>query len=193
MVHSFYSHGARGRWRTGTGPRGWGMRNAKRSRHLPPVRRAQALRGRLDRRPNRRTADVYGGGAPEGPGGGGGREPARGLTAGGHSHQAILKGKRRVLLTLATGTGKTVIAFQIAWKLWRGGWNAKGQLGRRPRILFLADRSFLVDDPKDKTFAPFGDARHKISGGQVVKSREVYFATYQAIAGAEEPPPLYRA
>jgi type I restriction enzyme, R subunit len=98
-----------------------------------------------------------------------------------------------VLLTLATGTGKTVIAFQIAWKLWRGGWNAKGQLGRRPRILFLADRSFLVDDPKDKTFAPFGDARHKISGGQVVKSREMYFATYQAIARDELRPGLYRA
>jgi len=107
--------------------------------------------------------------------------------------EAILRGKQRVLLTLATGTGKTVIAFQIAWKLWNGGWNARGIPGRRPRILFLADRSFLVDDPKDKTFAPFGDARHKIAGGHAIKSREVYFATYQAIAGAEERPPLYRA
>jgi type I restriction enzyme R subunit len=106
--------------------------------------------------------------------------------------EAILTGKRRVLLTLATGTGKTVIAFQIAWKLWNGGWNAKGQPGRRPRILFLADRSFLVDDPKDKTFAAFGDARHKIAGGVALKSREMYFATYQAIAADEARPGLYR-
>ncbi|MGO8950674.1 MAG: EcoAI/FtnUII family type I restriction enzme subunit R [Ktedonobacterales bacterium] len=107
--------------------------------------------------------------------------------------ETILTGhKRRVLLTLATGTGKTVIAFQIAWKLWTAGWNAKGQPGRKPRILFLADRSFLVDDPKDKTFAPFGEARHKISGGQAVKSREMYFATYQALAKDELRPGLYR-
>jgi type I restriction enzyme R subunit len=106
--------------------------------------------------------------------------------------EAILTGQRRVLLTLATGTGKTVIAFQIAWHLWNGGWNASGQRQRRPRILFLADRSFLVDDPKDKTFAPFGDARHKIRGGRAVKSREIYFATYQAIARDEQRPGLYR-
>ncbi len=93
--------------------------------------------------------------------------------------------------TLATGTGKTVIAFQIAWKLWSSYWNAKGQPQRRPRILFLADRSFLVDDPKDKTFAPFGDARHKIER-IANKSREMYFATYQAIAKDEVRPGLYR-
>jgi type I restriction enzyme R subunit len=106
--------------------------------------------------------------------------------------EAILTGKRRVLLTLATGTGKTAIAFQIAWRLWSGGWNTRRQPGRRPRILFLADRSFLVDDPKDKAFAPFGDARYKIIGGQANKSREMYFATYQALAGDSERPPLYR-
>src|SRR6266576_4484752 len=55
---------------------------------------------------------------------------------------------------------------------------------RRPRILFLADRNVLVDDPKDKTFAPFGDARWKIQG-EAIKSREMYFATYQAIARDE--------
>jgi type I restriction enzyme R subunit len=104
--------------------------------------------------------------------------------------EAILTGKRRVLLTLATGTGKTVIAFQIAWKLWNSGWNVKHQPGK-PRILFLADRSILVDDPKDKTFAPFGDARHKITR-VATKSREMYFATYQAIAADELRPGLYR-
>ncbi len=104
--------------------------------------------------------------------------------------QAILQGKHRVLLTLATGTGKTVIAFQICYKLWNSRWNRTGE-HRRPRILFLADRNVLVDDPKDKTFAPFGDARWKIQG-EAIKSREMYFATYQAIARDEHRPGLYR-
>src|ERR1017187_1808543 len=104
--------------------------------------------------------------------------------------QAVLQGKRRVLLTLATGTGKTVIAFQICYKLWSSPWNRTGE-HRRPRILFLADRNVLVDDPKDKTFAPFGDARWKIQG-EAIKSREMYFATYQAIARDEHRPGLYR-
>src|SRR2546425_998053 len=82
--------------------------------------------------------------------------------------EAILKGKRRVLLTLATGTGKTVVAFQICWRLWSTNWNRTGEF-RKPRILYLADRNVLVDDPKDKIFAPFGDARHKISGGDARK------------------------
>jgi type I restriction enzyme R subunit len=105
--------------------------------------------------------------------------------------EAILKGKKRVLLTLATGTGKTVIAFQIAWRLWNGEWNVKGQPGRRPRILFLADRKVLVDDPKDKTFAPFGDARHKIEGSKANKTRQMYFSTYQSLMGDTERPPHY--
>ena len=104
--------------------------------------------------------------------------------------QAILQGKRRVLLTLATGTGKTVIAFQVCWKLWNSRWNREGA-HRRPRILYLADRNVLVDEPKDKTFTPFGDARHKIEG-EAITSREMYFATYQAIAKDERRPGLYR-
>src|SRR5439155_21669617 len=60
------------------------------------------------------------------------------------------------------------------------------------RILYLADRNFLVDDPKDKTFAPFGDARHKIEGGVAVFSREIYFATYQSIAKDANRPGLYK-
>ncbi len=106
--------------------------------------------------------------------------------------EALLMGKRRVLLTLATGTGKTVIAFQIAWRLWNGDWNVKGQPGKKPRILFLADRTVLVDDPKDKTFAPFGDARYKIMGGRANKTRQMYFSTYQSLMGDPERPPLYR-
>jgi type I restriction enzyme R subunit len=105
--------------------------------------------------------------------------------------EAILKGKRRVLLTLATGTGKTVVAFQLCWRLWSTGWNRTGEY-RKPRILYLADRNVLVDDPKDKTFAPFGDARFKIEGGKISKGREMYFSTYQAIAHDETRPGLYR-
>lgn len=104
--------------------------------------------------------------------------------------QSVLQGKPRVLLTLATGTGKTVIAFQICYKLWSSRWNRGGEY-RRPRILYLADRNVLVDDPKDKTFTPFGDARWKISG-EAIKSREMYFATYQSIARDEHRPGLYR-
>ncbi|HET9410048.1 MAG TPA: DEAD/DEAH box helicase family protein [Candidatus Sulfotelmatobacter sp.] len=104
--------------------------------------------------------------------------------------QSVLQGKRRVLLTLATGTGKTVIAFQVCYKLWSSRWNRSGE-HRRPRILYLADRNILVDDPKDKIFTPFGDARWKIEG-RVIKSREMYFATYQAIARDERRPGLFR-
>ena len=106
--------------------------------------------------------------------------------------QAIAEGKKRILNTLATGTGKTIIAFQICWKLWSNKWNSKGIPNRRPKILFLADRNILVDDPKDKTFRPFGDARYKIEKGNIVKSREIYFAIYQAIADKEGKTGLYK-
>ena len=105
--------------------------------------------------------------------------------------QSILQGKRRILLTMATGTGKTVVAFQICWKLWQARWNRTGEY-RRPKILYLADRNILIDDPKDKIFTPFGDARWKIENGQVNKGRELYFAIYQAIAKDENRPGLYR-
>ena len=103
---------------------------------------------------------------------------------------AILGGQKRVLANMATGTGKTDVAFQICWKLWNTRWNRASE-HRRPRILYLSDRSVLVDDPKDKQFAPFGDARWKIQG-EAIKSREMYFATYQAIAKDESRPGLYR-
>lgn len=105
--------------------------------------------------------------------------------------EGILKSNRRQLLTMATGTGKTAVAFQICWKLWNARWNRTGEY-RKPKILYLADRNILIDDPKDKDFAPFGLARHKIEGGEVVKSREMYFAIYQALARDERRPGLYR-
>ncbi|MBC2732460.1 EcoAI/FtnUII family type I restriction enzme subunit R [Thiobacillus sp.] len=99
--------------------------------------------------------------------------------------EAILLGQKRVLATLATGTGKTCVAFQICWKLWNSRWNRTGEY-RRPKILFLADRNILVDDPLAKMFAPFGDARHKIAGGDVSQSRDMYFGIYQALSTANE-------
>ena len=106
--------------------------------------------------------------------------------------ESIMRGKNRLLITMATGTGKTVVAFQICYKLWNTHWNRTNQPVKRPKILFLADRNILVDDPKDKTFVPFGDARHKIENGEVVKSREMYFAIYQSIAEDERRPGLYK-
>lgn len=105
--------------------------------------------------------------------------------------QAIAQGNPRVLLTMATGVGKTVVAFQICWKLWNSRWNRTGE-HRRPRILYLADRNILVDDPMAKDFAPFGDARWKIAGGRAVQSREMYFAIYQSIARDANRLGLYR-
>lgn len=105
--------------------------------------------------------------------------------------QAVLQNRKKILLTLCTGAGKTAVAFQICWKLWTSGWNAKGT-NRKPKILFLADRNVLVDDPKDKDFSVFGDARFKISGGEISKGRDIYFAIYQAIAGNETREGIYK-
>jgi type I restriction enzyme R subunit len=97
--------------------------------------------------------------------------------------QAVIKGQKRILITMATGTGKTFVAFQIIWKLWK--------TRRKTRILYLADRNVLVDQAKDRTFSPCGDALHKIQG-KVSKSREIYFAIYQAIVDDERRPGLYK-
>lgn len=104
---------------------------------------------------------------------------------------AIHTGQQRALLVLCTGAGKTAITFQIAWRLWSSGWNRRGQ-HKKPKILFLADRKVLIDDPKDKDFAPFGDGRFKVEGGIISKGRDIYFSTYQAIAEDETRPGLYR-
>ncbi|QQO20534.1 DEAD/DEAH box helicase family protein [Bradyrhizobium diazoefficiens] len=106
--------------------------------------------------------------------------------------EAILKGRERLLLTMATGTGKTFVAFQVCWKLWSSRWNRTGE-HRRPRILYLADRNILVDQPKDGLFAAFGDARYKIESGEVVQSREMYFAIYQALAEDERRLGLFKS
>jgi type I restriction enzyme R subunit len=105
--------------------------------------------------------------------------------------EAILSGQNRLLLTLATGTGKTVIAAQIAWKLWESRWNRKGRANRRPKILFLADRNVLVDEPYSKDFAVFGDARWKIQH-EANLAHDMYFAIYQAVDDDQWNPGLYK-
>ena len=95
---------------------------------------------------------------------------------------AVLAGQNRILLTMATGTGKTFVAFQIVWRLWKSK--------RKKRILYLADRNVLIDQAKDRTFSPMGQALQKIQG-RAVKSREVYFALYQALANPVTGENLY--
>lgn len=102
--------------------------------------------------------------------------------------EAITEGKQRVLLTLATGTGKTFIAFQIVWKLFQAKWAIDGTQ-RRPRILFLADRNILVDQAIN-TFNPLEKDLVKVTGeevrkrnGKVPTNANIFFAIYQAIIG----------
>jgi type I restriction enzyme R subunit len=120
--------------------------------------------------------------------------------------EAIAKGQDRVLLVMATGTGKTYTAFQIIWRLWKAG--------RKKRILFLADRNVLVDQTMVNDFRPFGPAMAKLSTGAKTIERqdgtevelttaldkkrridtayEVYLGLYQAITGPEERQKLFR-
>ncbi|MCA8067367.1 EcoAI/FtnUII family type I restriction enzme subunit R [Burkholderia sp. AU38729] len=98
--------------------------------------------------------------------------------------EAIAKGQQRVLLVMATGTGKTYTAFQIIWRLWK----AKA----KKRILFLADRNILVDQTMQQDFAPFGEVMHKITNREVKKHYEIYLALYQAVTGREEWKQIYR-
>jgi type I restriction enzyme, R subunit len=120
--------------------------------------------------------------------------------------EAIAKGQNRVLLVMATGTGKTYTAFQIIWRLWKAG--------RKKRILFLADRNVLVDQTMVNDFRPFGPAMAKLSTASKTIEREdgaeielttaldrkrridtayeIYLGLYQAITGPEERQKLFR-
>lgn len=120
--------------------------------------------------------------------------------------EAIAKGRNRLLLVMATGTGKTYTAFQIIWRLWKSG--------RKKRILFLADRNILVDQTMVNDFRPFGAAMAKLSTGAKTIERddgttieitraldrhrridtayEIYLGIYQAITGPEDRQKLFR-
>ena len=92
--------------------------------------------------------------------------------------EAVSAGQNRILLVMATGTGKTYTAFQIIWRLWK----AKA----KKRILFLADRNVLVDQTRINDFQPFGQAMTKITGRKIDPAYEVHLALYQALTGPEE-------
>jgi type I restriction enzyme R subunit len=97
---------------------------------------------------------------------------------------AIARGLDRILLVMATGTGKTYTAFQIIWRLWKSG--------AKKRILFLVDRNILADQTKTNDFKPFGQAMTKITNRTVDKSFEIYLCLYQAVTGTEEEQNIYR-
>ena len=98
--------------------------------------------------------------------------------------EAVTKGQSRILLVMATGTGKTYTAFQIIWRLWKAR--------AAKRILFLADRNILVDQTKTNDFKPFAGAMTKIENRAVDKSYEIYLSLYQAVTGTEEAQNIYR-
>jgi type I restriction enzyme R subunit len=114
---------------------------------------------------------------------------------------AVADDRQRILLTLATGTGKTAIAFQIAWKLFQSRWNLSHQPSRRPRILFLADRNILADQAYN-AFSSFAeDARKRITPGQIQAAGGVpptnasvfftIFQTFMSGIGADGKPAPY--
>jgi len=98
--------------------------------------------------------------------------------------ETIARGEKRILLVMATGTGKTYTAFQIIWRLWKSG--------AKKRILFLVDRNILADQTKTNDFKPFGAAMTKITNRTVDKSFEIYLCLYQAVTGTEEDQNIYK-
>lgn len=109
--------------------------------------------------------------------------------------EAVAQDQRRILLTLATGTGKTSIAFQIAWKLFHAKWNASREPVRRPRILFLADRNILADQAYNSFSAFPNDAITRIdpatmrkNGGRVPRNASLFFTIFQTFMTGEGDP-----
>ncbi|MBC8548790.1 MAG: DEAD/DEAH box helicase family protein [Candidatus Brocadiales bacterium] len=106
--------------------------------------------------------------------------------------EAIADGKERILLTLATGTGKTAIAFQIAWKLFHSRWNLSREPKRRPRILFLADRNILANQAYNSFSAFPEDALIRISPdeirkkGSVPKNGSIFFTIFQTFMSGHD-------
>ncbi|MFZ4730112.1 MAG: EcoAI/FtnUII family type I restriction enzme subunit R, partial [Pseudanabaena sp.] len=98
--------------------------------------------------------------------------------------EAIAKGQNRILLVMATGTGKTFTAFQIIWRLWKSK--------TKKRILFLADRDVLVKQAMNNDFLPFEGAMTRIQKRQVDKSYEIYLSLYQAVTGTEDIQNIYK-
>ncbi|WP_163377810.1 EcoAI/FtnUII family type I restriction enzme subunit R [Cyclobacterium sp. SYSU L10401] len=98
--------------------------------------------------------------------------------------EAIAKGQDRILLVMATGTGKTYTAFQIIHRLWKSG--------KKKRILFLADRNALIDQTRRGDFKHFKDKMTVVKHRMIDKSYEVYLALYQGLSGADEQANAYK-
>ncbi len=107
--------------------------------------------------------------------------------------EAVADERQRILLTLATGTGKTAIAFQIAWKLFHAKWNLSRQPTRRPRILFLADRNILADQAYNSFSSFADDARIRIApdsirkSGKVPTNASIFFTIFQTFMSGSGP------
>lgn len=107
--------------------------------------------------------------------------------------EAVADERQRILLTLATGTGKTAIAFQIAWKLFHAKWNLSHQPTRRPRILFLADRNILADQAYNSFSSFADDARIRIApdsirkSGKVPTNASIFFTIFQTFMSGTGP------
>lgn len=99
--------------------------------------------------------------------------------------EAIAKGQRRVLLVMATGTGKTYTTFQIIWRLWKAN--------QASRILFLADRNILVDQTLVNDFKPFGEAMTKVRNRKIDPAYEIHLGLYQALTGPEESDKIFKS
>jgi len=98
--------------------------------------------------------------------------------------EAIARGQRRVLLAMATGTGKTYTVFQIIWRLWKAN--------KVKRVLYLVDRNILADQTITNDFKPFGSVMTKVRHRNMDPSYEVYLALYQAVSGTEEEKNVYK-
>lgn len=98
--------------------------------------------------------------------------------------EAIAKGQKRILLVMATGTGKTYTAFQIIYRLWKSG--------AKKRILFLADRNALIDQTRRGDFKHFKEKMTVVKHRQIDKSFEIYLALYQGLSGSEEEKNVYK-
>lgn len=98
--------------------------------------------------------------------------------------QAIAKGQKRLLLVMATGTGKTYTTFQIIWRLWKAG--------KAKRTLFLVDRNVLADQTLVNDFKPFGSVMTKIKNRKIDPSYEIYLGLYQALTGPDEEDKIFK-
>ena len=106
------------------------------------------------------------------------------LNAVNNTYNAIINGEKRVFLVMATGTGKTYVAFQIAWRLWKAG--------IKKRILFLADREALRDQTYTGDFSPFKKNMTMVTNRKVDKSYQIYLALYQSITGQDDTKNIFK-